>query len=597
MAVSDTITSMGVNIGASYDMVETMGGTAAGQKNLANLPDSIATIPASAPVEMGPYGRVLWMDGNQLHGYGLQTLGDFSSLCTSGAATDTVSINGQQIVKEKIISFEWGENFPTAIPLHFMSHFTSLLYGNAGQVPSGVTSIGSFFLNDCQIFNQELSIPETVRTIGSNFLAGCTMFDHAVTIPAQVSTIDLSFMGRCKKFNSALTITATSVTGIDSFFLYGCETFNQPLTINGSNLTIGSNFLSGATRFNSTLTFTGTISTIGNYFLQRCQGFNKQLKLIGTGVTSIGSYFLSDCQSLAQRFTIPNTVTSIGERFCQNTAFDLLSWEAGSSITTIPDYFMYNCPRLRFFQTSDFPETVTTIGSHFYASCARFEAANMNALRVSTIGDYFMSDCPALNHYIYVYAESIGDYFMSNCLAFNSPISLGTTLKSIGSGFLSGCGQFNKSISFPSSLTSIGNNFMASCVQMAQPLTIPATITSIGTGFMRGVAAFIGPLTVGSSAAPADMYTLTSTYSAATSYTKGITLAGVQAELWKSKLPDRNTTPFRKLIVASTAEASNTLTISSQAKTTAQQVEQPIYERFVDPDTGEERWHEIKLEE
>ena len=201
---------------------------------------------------------------------------------------------------------------------------------------------------------------------------------------------------------------------------------------------------------------------------------------------------------------------------------------------------------------------------------------------VQYLPDNFCSGCnyletvtlPATIHYIGLYAfgyakinsqinltnvKSIGGSFLQGNTSFNQPLSM-PNVEYIGSGFLSSCSQFNSSITLNDDLRVISSNFMYDCRNFAQSLTIPAGLEDLGTtknpdaSFMRNCNAFTGPLVCNgpvNARIPTDNNSLSTTSSTAAMYTAGVTLTGPYATQWKAALPDRTSSPYRKLIVGS----------------------------------------------
>ena len=128
-----------------------------------------------------------------------------------------------------------------------------------------------------------------------------------------------------------------------------------------------------------------------------------------------------------------------------------------------------------------------------------------------------------------------------------------TSLTSIGNGFLYGCTSFDSPITIPSSVTTIGAFFMYGCSSFDSPITIPSSVTTVGALFMHGCNAMVSTVYCNAPASGAatsnDTFSVNSSDEAA--YTTGITLGGTYASDWKAKFPDRNSYPYRKLILAS----------------------------------------------
>lgn len=90
-----------------------------------------------------------------------------------------------------------------------------------------------------------------------------------------------------------------------------------------------------------------------------------------------------------------------------------------------------------------------------------------------------------------------------------------------------------------------------------QDLTLPSTMAIAGTTpvFMCGLESMTHTITI-ETPFPSDFDSSNDAYwltldTTGTAYTNGIEIAGTYAQDWKTALPDRATSPYRKLIVAS----------------------------------------------
>lgn len=102
------------------------------------------------------------------------------------------------------------------------------------------------------------------------------------------------------------------------------------------------------------------------------------------GITEIREKAFYSCTALAY-ITIPNTVTSIGnETFYKSSnlkSIEILS----NSITSIPQYFCYNCGSLN---SVNIPDSVTKIGMYAFNSCSKLSNITIpaNVTKIETYG-------------------------------------------------------------------------------------------------------------------------------------------------------------------------------------------------------------------
>ena len=117
------------------------------------------------------------------------------------------------------------------------------------------------------------------------------------------------------------------------------------------------------------------------------------------------------------------------------------------------------------------------------------------------------------------------------------------------------CTALNSPIIIPAKTTQVGNGFLYGCTSFNSPVTLAGN-AAISYSFMHGCDSMTSTVNVGSNPIPSltgywlQTY-LSSDTSNAPMYTTGVTLAGANAAAWKEALPDRASSPYRKLILAS----------------------------------------------
>ena len=215
-------------------------------------------------------------------------------------------------------------------------------------IPDSVTSIGDRAFRCC-ISLTSVTIPDSVTSIGEEAFYGCWDLTR-LTIPGSVTSIDKDAFCFCSSLTS-VTIP-DSVTSIGDSAFYGCESLTS-VTIPDSVTSIGN------CAFASCTSLTGIWVAEGNsHYANDASGvlFNKDKTTlvqcpgafaaytVPNSVTSIGEYAFSHCTSLTS-VTIPNSVTSIGEHafsYCTS----LTSVTISDSVTSIGEYAFYDCTSL-----------------------------------------------------------------------------------------------------------------------------------------------------------------------------------------------------------------------------------------------------------
>lgn len=218
------------------------------------------------------------------------------------------------------------------------------------------------------------------------------------------------------------------------------------------------------------------------------------------------------------------------------TKEDITGVTIADGVQYIPDGFCYGCNNLT---TATIPSSVHIIGSNVFNTC-NITTASFDLQNVHIIG---------------------GNFLQSN-INFNTPISL-PKVREISSSLLYGCTGFNSSITINDSCETIGGSFLRGCSAFAQSFSIPSSLSMAsglvnpGGRFMQDCANFVGPLVcncpatnISTSASDKNNMLATSS-NTALMYTTGVTLTGPYASDWKTALPDRDSSPYRKLIVGS----------------------------------------------
>ncbi|MDR1001671.1 MAG: leucine-rich repeat domain-containing protein [Oscillospiraceae bacterium] len=201
-----------------------------------------------------------------------------------------------------------------------------------------------------------------------------------------------------------------------------------------------------------------------------------------------------------------------------------------SGITSIDNYCLSYCYSLKNADLSALTN-VTSIGHNFLSNCTGLSDVDLSGFtNVTSIGDNFMGGCYAITDVdlsAFTNVIAIGQYAMISCYALQSiDLSAFSKLQTIGVGFLQQCHNLTYvDISALTSLISISHTFLHECYGL-------------------------NTLNVGGSPNPIGAYSLAQLLNTKTSNNgTGILLLGTAASTWKAALPNRTTSPYRKLVV------------------------------------------------
>ena len=273
-----------------------------------------------------------------------------------------------------------------------------------------------------------------------------------------------------------------------------------------------------------TISGTGAMADYSSYTDVPWYDYHSFIKsiVINDGVTSIGDYAFSDCSSLTS-VTIPNSVTSIGtsafvycssltsviltalseEEFCKGQGNSLLyskgvnyqreiqingtkvtKFTIPNSVTSIGDEAFRGCSSLT---SVTIPNSVTSIGWSAFYGCSSLTSVTIPN-SVTSIGGFAFNGCSSLTSItIPNSVTSIGIGTFQSCTGLTS-VTIGNSVTSIGSSAFSGCSSLS-SVTIHNSVTSIGGSAFEGCSKLTS-MTIPNSVTSIGIGAFEGCTGF-----------------------------------------------------------------------------------------------------------
>ena len=259
-----------------------------------------------------------------------------------------------------------------------------------------VTSIGSKAFKNCNDLTS-VAIPNSITSISDGAFTNCIGLT-SVTIPNSVTSIGVEAFCDCIRL-AAVNIIGDSITSIGDYAFAGCSSM-KTITIPSSVTSIGEWAFSGCWG----LTEIVVKSANTNYASKNGVLFNKDKTTIiwypasKTGatytipnsVTSIGERAFYYCSGLTA-VTIPNSVTSIGD-YAFADCRGLASVTIPESVTSIGDGAFADC---RGLTTVTIPSSVTIIGNGAFEGCSSLTAVTIPQ-SVTDIGAYAFKDCSGL---------------------------------------------------------------------------------------------------------------------------------------------------------------------------------------------------------
>ena len=357
-------------------------------------------------------------------------------------------------------------------------------------LPSGLQTIGdSAFSFTCI---KEITVPETVTYIGYYALVGCESLEK-MTIPfvgvtPSVSQENMSHMlinlfdnhyGPPESLKEVVVTAPCKVLGNAAF--YDCANIEK-ITLPDTITSIEGN------------TFTGCSSlvdlTIGNIesLPIDCGLYNlASLKNIYVGsdnpsyVFENGILFSKDKTEIIlsprgnglTTYTVPSTVTSIGERaFFRNEKLENVTLHKG--VTSIGDFAFNKCIAL---YSINLPETLSYIGQSAFYECKNLvEVVLPKGITAISSGAFY--GCEKLTSVsIPNSVTEIGESAFCYCISLES-VQFGSKVKEIGQTAFLYCIAL-KNVVIPSGVETIGLGAFGYCIKL-ESIKIPSSVTTIG---------------------------------------------------------------------------------------------------------------------
>ena len=322
--------------------------------------------------------------------------------------------------------------------------------------------------------NGKYSIREGVKVIGNRAFRGCNSLTCARNPALRLFC----------QYLTSINIP-NSVTTIGEGAFYGCDSLTS-INIPDSVTTIGNCAFACCKSLTSISIPSSVVTIIGNPFFSWYGNLNNESKafiyednvLFNKNKTTLIAY-----RAKETNYTIPNSVTTIGERAflgCKS----LTSINIPNSVTTIGDRAFAGCESLT---SINIPNSVTTIEDCAFSYCGSLASITIPSSVVTIIGNPFYLWHGNLNNEsrAFIYEDHV--LFNKNkttLIAYRAKetnYTIPNSVTTIGNGAFAGCGSLTN-INIPNSVTTIGERAFRWCKYLTDDIFfIPNSVTTIGT--------------------------------------------------------------------------------------------------------------------
>lgn len=329
----------------------------------------------------------------------------------------------------------------------WMSFFTDV---NKVIISEGVTSIGNFAFNNCEMVT-EISIPSTVISIGESALDGCLRLKE-LTLPENLTYIGDSAFGSCFTLKE-LTIPA-GVKEIRPATFIACQNLEELYISNGTESIAANAFYDC---FKLKITLPQSISYIAP------SAFDPAPKLVRC---VYGSYAESFARSKNWNIEYSADFTASG------MLGDNLTWKYNNGTLTVSGSGDMNYTGIApYYNLKDLiteiiiGDEVTSVCNFAFNMYEKLESVHIGK-GVTHIGTQAFYECYRMKNITFTSdaLESLGDGALSFCVALTD-ITLPYGLKHIGNDTFSYSYKLS-TLEIPDTVTHIGENAFAACEKL-----------------------------------------------------------------------------------------------------------------------------------
>ncbi len=348
-------------------------------------------------------------------------------------------------------------------------------------LPNTITTIKQYAFSNSGLTS--IIIPSGVTTISDYTFSNCTSLE-TITLPNTITTIKQYAFNNCAALSSI--VLPNNLTTIGNHAFDGCTNLNT-ITIPDGVTSINNYAFSNCTSL-ETITLPNNLTTIGLYAFSNCTSL--ETITLPNNLTTINEYAFENCTGLTS-ITLPRYVSSGDRRpYIGCTNLQAIYVADGNNSLSSEDGVLYNRDKTKLCvypagktgESFTIPNSVTSIGNRAFQECKNLTSITIPN-SVTSINNGAFWDCTGLTSIILPNTVNyIGINVFRNCNGLTS-ITLPTAIPSIGQQTFLSCRKL-ESVTIPGSVASIGERAFSGCSKLTSVTMereIPPTLFDITT--------------------------------------------------------------------------------------------------------------------
>ena len=318
-------------------------------------------------------------------------------------------------------------------------------------LPNSITSIGEGAFSNCSSL-ESITLPNSITSIGHSAFYNCSSL-KSITLPNSVTSIGMRAFD-CPNLTS-VTWNAKRCTDLTDYTYYpfGYDGKIKTFVFGDSVEHIPAHLCYNLNSITS-VTIPNSVTSIGYAAFGACDSL--KTITIGRNVSNFGDHVFTNCSSLSTVFWNAKKCTDLGSEPFKGGK--IRTFVFGDSVEYIPAML---CSFLDSITSITIPNSVTSIGERAFDCCSSLKSITLPN-SITSIGEQAFRQCESLTSItIPNSVTSIGDGAFAGCKGLTS-ITIPNSVTSLGNSAFADCDSL-KTVTIGSNVSNCGKTVFGGC--------------------------------------------------------------------------------------------------------------------------------------